>query len=42
MDEKVWLVVAKRFVRGDVKRVVRELERMGFTVESNEVIFEYE
>ncbi len=40
--EKVWMITAKIFVRGDVERIVRELESKGFRVEKKEIVFEYE
>ncbi len=40
--EKVWMVTAKTFVKGDVERIVRELEAKGFRVEKREIVFEYE
>ena len=42
MDERVWMVTARMFVRDDVDRIVRELESKGFVVEKRELVFEYD
>ncbi len=40
--ERVWMITARSFVKGNVEDVVRELEAKGFRVEKREVIFDYE
>jgi hypothetical protein len=40
--EKVWMVEARTFIRGNVEDIIRELEAKGFRVEKKELIFEYE
>jgi len=40
--ERVWMVTARSFVKGDVEAVIRELEAKGFRVEKREIIFDYE
>ncbi len=40
--ERVWVITARTFVKGNVDHIVKELESKGFKVEKKELIFEYD